>query len=173
MAGVCLRAVTRENFRACIRLDVAPEQKDFVAPNVYSLAQAKVNPLLTPWAIYDRKILGQDLTPDDEMVGFCMVQEMDGVGFIMRLMIDRRFQRRGYGRAAMEDVIARLKMTPGIEIIATSYAKGNAGAEALYRGLGFVDNPMVDDEREQYLLMDWPPGTVARVQAQYGGDSKG
>ena len=33
----------------------------------------------------------------------------------------------------------------------------------LYRSLGFVDNPIKDDPVEQYLVLDWPPGTVARL----------
>ncbi len=168
MSRVCLRRVTQENFRACLALSVDDAQKDFVAPNVYSLAQAKVNPLLTPWAIYEGAILGRDIGEDDPMVGFCMVQVMDGVGFIMRLMVDHRFQRRGYGRAAMEQVIQRLKADPAIEVIATSFLKTNQAAEKLYRSLGFVDNPMVEDEREQYVLLDWPPGTVAFVREQHG-----
>lgn len=167
MSRVCLRPVTAENFRACLALAVAAGQEEDVAPNVYSLAQAKVNPLLTPWAIYDRAVFGRDLGADDSMVGFCMVQLMDGVGFVMRLMIDHRFQRRGYGRAAMEEVMRRWKGNPDVEMIATSVRTGNAAAEALYRSLGFVENPMVQDERETYLLLDWPPGTVGWVREHY------
>lgn len=171
MPGICLRPVTQDNFRACIALDVDEDQRDLVAPNVYSLAQARVNEHLTPWAIYDRAVLGQEIGSDDPMVGFCMVQDLDGVGFVMRLMVDRRWQRRGYGRATMEEVIRRWKATPGIELIATSVRRGNEAAETLYRSLGFVDNPMVDDEKELYLLLDWPEGTVAFVRERYGRSS--
>lgn len=69
----------------------------------------------------------------------------------------------------MEQIIRRWKATPEVEMIATSVRKGNAAAEALYRSLGFVENPMVDDERERYLLLDWPEGTVAFVEERYGG----
>jgi len=168
MSGICLRPVTKSNFRACIALEVEPSQKGLVAPNVYSLAQAKVNALLTPWAVYDREVLGRDLRPDDAMVGFCMVQVMDGVGFVVRLMVDRRHQRRGYGRATMVEIIRRWKATPEIEMIATSFRKENAAAEALYRSLGFVENPMVEDEHEQYVLLDWPEGPVSFVHEHHG-----
>lgn len=168
MKGICLRPVIRDNFRACIALEVREDQQELVAPNVYSLAQAKVNERLTPWAVYDRAVLGRDLHPDDPMVGFVMVQEMDGVGFVMRLMIDRRWQGRGYGRAVMKEILRRWKANPAIEVIATSVRKGNVAADTLYRSLGFVDNPMVEDEREQYLLLDWPEGTVAFVRETYG-----
>lgn len=167
MTHVCLRAVTKDTFRECIKLDVTPEQKGFVAPNQYSLAQAAVNPLLHPWAIYDGSVIGRDLTDEHEMVGFCMYQLMDGVAFVVRLMIDARFQGRGYGRAAMLDMMERFRRTPGIEIIATSVQRQNPAALGLYRSLGFVDNPMVDDPVERYLVLDWPEGTVARLHTLY------
>lgn len=54
-------------------------------------------------------------------------------------MIDRKYQRQGYGRAAMLEVIRRLKLHPDVELIATSYQRGNETASKLYRNLGFVD----------------------------------
>lgn len=56
----------------------------------------------------------------------------------MRLMIDRKHQRRGYGRATMLEVIRRLKLCPEVEIIATSYRKENEVAAKLYQSLGFI-----------------------------------
>ena len=46
-------------------------------------------------------------------------------GFILRLMIDEKFQRRGYGKAAMVEVIRRLKLHPEVERIATSHDRKN------------------------------------------------
>jgi hypothetical protein len=37
---VTLREVTREDFQEIRKLEVAPSQKKFVAPNAYSIAQA-------------------------------------------------------------------------------------------------------------------------------------
>jgi diamine N-acetyltransferase len=73
------------------------------------------------------------------MVGFIMVcfDPEDGTGYIDRLMVAADHQRRGYGRAAMLDVMARLQATRGCRRIRTSFAPANAGAEALYEGLGF------------------------------------
>lgn len=170
MTRVCLRSITPATFRECIRLDVHESQRPFVAPNQYSLAQVAVNPRLTAFAIYDGDLIGRDLQDSDEMVGFCMYQVMDGVAFVTRLMIDQRFQRRGYGRAAMEDLIRRFQRIPGIEVIATSVHRENPGALALYRSLGFVDNPMMDDPNELYLLLDWPPGTVEYVRSIHPRD---
>lgn len=156
MAKITLRKITPQNFQECIRLKVAEAQAEYVAPNVYSLAQTFVNPLLAPYAIYDAKIRGHEPGPQDPMVGFLLVQRMDGVGFIMRLMVGERFQQQGYGRAAMVEIIRRMKMEPEIEYIGTSVTKGNAAAEKLYRSLGFIDGDKLD-EREIYLKLDWSP----------------
>lgn len=71
------------------------------------------------------------------MLGFTMYELVAGVGFIMRLMIDYKYQRQGYGRATMLELIRRLKLYPDVEIIATSYCKDNEVAAKLYQSLGF------------------------------------
>lgn len=48
MLAVELRDVTYENWEECIALRVSEAQRKMVAPNVYSLAQAKVQPECVP-----------------------------------------------------------------------------------------------------------------------------
>lgn len=60
--NVTLRDVTMENFHECIKLNVREEQKNFVASNTFSLAEAKADGVSDPLAIY----------LDDQMVGFIM-----------------------------------------------------------------------------------------------------
>lgn len=153
---VTLREVTPENFQLCVKMVVSEDQSEFVAPNVYSLAQAFVNKRLSPFLVYDDKIRGVEPTSEDLPVGFVMYQIMDGVGFVMRLMIDPAVQGQGYGRATMEEVIRQLKMRPDIEMICTSVLKTNDVAHSLYRNLNFVDGLKLD-EREYYLKLDWDP----------------
>lgn len=126
---VTLREITNENFIECIRLNVAEDQKDFVATNVFSLAEAKADGVSNPFAIY----------AEDEMVGFIMYdfEPEESRGYISRLMLDARFQGKGYGRAAMRKVIDRLKQIPECKEIQTSYVPANAVAKHLYEDLGF------------------------------------
>ncbi|MBU0596146.1 GNAT family N-acetyltransferase [Candidatus Bipolaricaulota bacterium] len=126
---VTLREITNDNFIECIRLTVSEDQKNFVATNVYSLAEAKADGVSNPFAIY----------ADDLMVGFIMYdfEPEEDRGYISRLMIDARFQGNGYGRAAMQQVIDRFKRIPECKEIQTSYAPANAAAEHLYEDLGF------------------------------------
>jgi diamine N-acetyltransferase len=145
-----------ENFDECIQLAVDQAQLELVASNVKSLAEAWVNPNLFPLAIYDAMVAGYE-KPQVPMVGFTMYEVTAGVGFILRLMIDRRYQRQGYGRAATVEVIRRLKLHPEVELIATSHRRYNQAAARLYRGLGFVDWEIEwarENEEEVFLRLE-------------------
>ena len=126
---VTLREINRDNFRQCVRLETFEEQKGFVSPNVFSIAQSKVEPNLAPYAIYD----------DEEMVGFIMYgpDSDEDCYVVMRLMIDKNHQGKGFGRAAMEEAIRRMKREPDCREIALSFAPENTNAERLYESLGF------------------------------------
>jgi diamine N-acetyltransferase len=125
---MALREITRENWEQCVRLTVAPEQERFVASNAVSLAQSKYEPEWIPLAVYD-----------DEMVGFVMygVYRDEGKHWILRVMVDRRFQGRGYGRAAMRLLLDRLRAIPGCDEVAISYEPENEVARRLYASFGF------------------------------------
>jgi diamine N-acetyltransferase len=134
MPDVTLREVTRDNWKQCVRLQVDESQAGFVAPNAFSLAESKFEPTCVPLAVY----------AGDEMVGFAMYDLQNGEGCLVRLMVDRAHQGKGYGRAAVREVIRRLEAHPGCRRIRTSYVPGNAVAAALYHGLGFRDTGEVD-----------------------------
>jgi len=134
---ISLQPITRDNLEACINLSPREEQKSFVAPNIYSIAQAYVEPTWTPLAIY----------VNDTPVGFMMYgREVEtGRDWIIRLMIDRQYQGRGYGRAATEAVIERIIQQPGYTELLVSYVPENTGAERLYQSLGFVATGEIED----------------------------
>ena len=137
MSEVHLRRITTAIEPACVGLRVGGDQVGFVATNAESLAQAKANPSLVPLAIYDRVACGYP-HPHVPVIGFVMYEVDCGVGFILRLMIDRAHQRKGYGRAALKEVIRRLRLEPEVELIATRHRRDNAVMAALCRSLGFV-----------------------------------
>ena len=124
-----LREVTKANFYECIALSVADDQRDFVASNMFSLAEAKADGASIPLAIYAGEV----------MVGFTMYQleAKSSTGHIDRLMVAKEHQHHGYGRAAMLEVINRLRNTPGCVRACTSFVPANTVADALYTSLGF------------------------------------
>jgi diamine N-acetyltransferase len=130
MTSVTLREITPENFSAVINLDVAEDQKLFVAPNVKSIAQAKIYPDSIPMAIY---------SGDGEPVGFVMYgyDPDDKKYYLGRLMIDARHQGKGYGKAATLEVIRRMSEIEDCRAIYLSFVPENTGAEKLYSSVGF------------------------------------
>ena len=139
-----LREITMEDFRECIDLSVAEHQRGFVASNMYSLAEAKADGVSNPMAIY----------ADGRMVGFTMYwfDPKTGTGYIDRLMVAADHQCRGYGRAAMTEVIRRLRAAPGCRRIRTALEPTNAVAEALYESLGFRKTGEIHDGEVVALL---------------------
>lgn len=125
---ITLQPITRDNWEACFALDVAPEQAAFLPNNAYSLAQPYAEREFVPLAIY----------ADDAMVGFVMyaVSPDQRKSWIGRLMIDHWYQHQGYGRTAMEQVIARMEALPKHEDCGVRYAPNNAVARRLYLSLG-------------------------------------
>jgi diamine N-acetyltransferase len=81
----------------------------------------------------------------DEVVGFVMwgVDSTDGGYWIGGLIIDRRHQRRGYGRAAVLELLERAALAGHRE--AASYDPQNRGARSLYANLGFVATGEFED----------------------------
>ncbi|MCL2372582.1 MAG: GNAT family N-acetyltransferase [Defluviitaleaceae bacterium] len=135
---VKLKAITEENYEDCLALKVSDNQSNFVASNAYSLAQAWVfYNTAYPFAIY----------AGDVMVGFVMMSyfKPKGVYDIWRFMIDKRFQGKGYGKAALALAIKYLKEEHNAGEISLSFEPNNSIAEKLYASAGFQRTGEVDD----------------------------
>ncbi len=134
---VTLRPITRDNLWAVVDLKLHPGQEGFVADNVDSIANAYVEPTFVPLAVY----------AGDELVGFAMYGQHPDTGawWVIRLMIDREQQGQGYGRAAMEAVLAMMADRVGCEEIVTSFVPANAIATGLYASLGFRPTGEIED----------------------------
>src|ERR1044072_1848667 len=131
---VRLQNVTARNWRAVARLKLAPEQKDLVASNLYSIAQSKFDRNARPRAIYAGK----------ELVGFLMydvweAKDKTREASIYRFMIDVKHQGRGDGRAALARALDEIKATPGVKKVSIGYMPENAVAKSFYASFGFVE----------------------------------
>ena len=140
---VTLREITADTVRSVIRLAVRPDQQQFVAPNAVSLAQA----LFSKEAWYRAIYVGES------PAGFVMLYdetlretppEAPQV-MLWRFMIDAGFQRRGVGRAALEQVIAHVRAKGRFAKLETSYVEAEGCPEPFYRGLGFRHTGRMDE----------------------------
>ena len=59
--------------------------------------------------------------------------------FIQRLMVDEKFQGKGYGRFGMEKMLELFRADERIKEVGISYEPENEGARKLYANLGFVE----------------------------------
>lgn len=131
MMNVSLHPITAQNWQECVTLSVAAEQAQFLPSNLYSLAEAQFYPAAQPLAIYNEM---------GAMIGFALYgkEYQTDLWKIFRLMIDQRFQRRGYGRMALAALVDHLWQLPEPTDILIAYQTSNTVAKALYERSGFV-----------------------------------
>ncbi|MBU5675423.1 GNAT family N-acetyltransferase [Alkaliphilus sp. MSJ-5] len=143
---ITLREITADNFWDIIELNVSEEQKELVASNAVSIAQSKVQPECIPMAIYS----------DDIPVGFIMycIDRDDNEYWIYRLMIDKKFQSKGFGRRAMEIVINIIKKDCSRNKIYLGVDKQGVASVKLYEVLGFRFNGKVYG-KEHIMVMEY------------------
>lgn len=152
--AIRLVPITKQNWEEAARLEVLPEQIDFIAPNVWSIAETQFYPWTTRCAILD----------DQSMVGFLVYgrDPDDGQWWLHRFMIDLRFQRRGFGRAALLQLIARLRAETGCTGVTVGYQPENIAAELLYLAAGFRKGPPAP-WGESTARLDFAPTPGMRV----------
>lgn len=139
--------ITNKNIWKVCALEPYEEQKDFVAENIQSLAEAYAtrnegNHAL-PLAVYD----------DDALIGFVMIGKgtvgNEGESRLIkenyslwRLMIDRKYQGRGLGKQTIDAVIRLIRTFPFGEAkqVWLSYEPENTRARAIYLKYGFFEN---------------------------------
>jgi diamine N-acetyltransferase len=129
-----LKDVTADNRQAVIDLELDPEQEDLVSSNAASLAEARRDPSARPRAVY----------ADGRLVGFLMYdvyRTKRGLyaASIYRFMIDRNYQGRGYGRAALGKALDEIRAIPGVSKVSIRYMRENPVAKPFYASFGFVE----------------------------------
>jgi diamine N-acetyltransferase len=143
-----IRPVTKDNWRELIRLKVQEDQTHFVASNLYSIAEAQFGDEdeghwdLHPFGIYDDAGMA---------VGFLMYglnfEHPTQQAFIQRLMVDAKYQGKGFGRFGMQKMLEMFRADERIKSVGISYEPENEAARKLYASLGFEETgELVGDE---------------------------
>ena len=71
---------------------------------------------------------------------------------LWKLLIDRKYQHRGYGRKALELGIAFLKEWYGVSAVFTGVSPRNTAAKNLYRSMGFRETGLFENNMEEMRL---------------------
>lgn len=149
-----LEEVNGKNVWGVLDLKVEDDQKDFVAGNDISIIEAYVavtgNGHAFPFGIFD----------DDVLVGFLMIgydtddywddapSVAKGSYNLWRLMIDKNYQHKGYGKEAVKLALEFIRTFPcgRAECCWLSYEPENTAAEKLYHSFGFTETGDMDGE---------------------------
>lgn len=152
MKNVELKEVSYENLKDVEKIydTLSDQDKRHVAPNIVSLAEAYLNyNIAWPRAI----------VVDNEVIGFLMLG-LDNyiadpndypVYFLWRFMIGSKFQNKGYGKQALNQVIEKCR-NENIKFLYVSCTKLDAMPYDFYIRYGFEDTQKVDD-KEQVLKL--------------------
>lgn len=141
---VRLVEVTDANRAEIVALQVAPEQEPFVSTVAEALTEAAEWPQANPWyrAVYDGTrpigfvMLSWDVTPQPP--------DVIGPWFLWKLLVDRRYQGRGYGAETVRQVCDLIRREGATELL-TSYVDEPGGPAGFYTRLGFVPTGEYDD----------------------------
>lgn len=149
-----LEKITGKNVWSILKLRVSQEQESFVAPNDVSIIEAYTaitgNGYAFPFGIYEGE------TP----VGFLMIgfdaddywedapSIAKGNYNLWRLMIDKNYQNKGYGKEAVRLALEFIKTFPcgKADFCWLSYEPENEVAKRLYHSFGFAETGEMDGD---------------------------
>ena len=136
---VTLQEITIDTVRNVTSLEVSPNQRDYVASNAVSISEAYFSP--GAWF--------RGIHADNTPVGFVMLFDPtfpgaiargpitnDEVG-LWRLMIDHRYQRKGFGTKALDLICDHVRRASHASRLLSSYVPGPDGPESFYLAYGF------------------------------------
>ena len=136
MPVVTLTELTKDNWEAVAKTQVRPDQENFVASNLYTIAESQ----FYPW------IRRRVIRSDGFTAGF-LAQGRDpetGEYWLHRFMVGAKHQGKGIGREALRQLVEEWRADPECWVVLVSYDPDNAVAERLYVSFGFVPGEMAD-----------------------------
>ena len=162
-----LEPINDTNREAVLALTVREDQL-FVAPNDYSLseadeANANAPGTARPFAIY----------AGEKLVGFCMLaldpEDENPVDryCLWRFMIDKNEQGKGYGQAALHEIIKYFKEND-VDMIYLSTAPENEVGLHVYHKAGFRETGIIDGDEAVLMRMLKGPNRI--IKNVYGVD---
>lgn len=147
--NICLKDINNENWLQCIFLTTNKEDthfvcEEFVASNAVSIAQSKIQKGWITKAIYN----------EEDMIGFTMYGFCYEHSFyeICRIMIDHKYQGKGYGKEALRKIIKEMKNFKHCNEVFLSFDPDNLIGRRLYESFNFKDTGRIIDDELLYSL---------------------
>ncbi|HFI0138538.1 TPA: GNAT family N-acetyltransferase [Streptococcus suis] len=141
-----LELVNKDNFDQVLDLEVAPKDQRRVASVEYSLAQA--------WLYRDSEVLFPYAVKSGQLtVGFLLLsyQPMENSYYIWRLLIDQKYQNRGYGKEVIRHILSLAKEDSSCQKVSVNYVIGNHKMRYILEKLGFQSVGLEGQEMKMEL----------------------
>ena len=141
-----LTEIDETNFFDARALSLREDQRRFLDSPLGILARGYV--------YRDQRARVLAVTDEETVVGLLLVKDMDvepACYDLQQFMIDSRYQGKGYGRAALELLLADLRKEGKYDAVEVCVDKANAAALALFTGTGFRDTGYVDPDLPECL----------------------
>lgn len=155
-----LKKINRKNVGEILKLEVFDNQKSFVATNNISIIEAYIA-IVENGHVFTFGIYNDDAPVGFLMIGFDVNSDEEGVPRIAkgnyniwRLMIDKKFQGKGFGKKAIELALEFINTFPcgTAKYCWLSYESDNDVARQLYQSVGFVETDEKDEEEIVAIL---------------------
>ncbi|HEL1603713.1 TPA: GNAT family N-acetyltransferase [Streptococcus suis] len=143
-----LELVNKDNFEAVLQVQLAPEDQRRVASVEYSLAQA--------WLYRDSEVLFPYAVKSGQLtVGFLLLsyQPMENSYYIWRLLIDQKYQNRGYGKEVIRHILSLAKEDSSCQKVSVNYVIGNHKMRYILEKLGFQSVGLEGQEMKMELII--------------------
>ena len=123
-----------------IPLSVSKDQEQYVASTTTILARA--------YAYREQRSRAFVIYDNETPVGMVLYHDEDSLDayIFSEILIDERFQGKGYGTAATKLVLDRMKEDGRYHNVVLCYIEGNDAAKKLYEQFGFVETDRDEDE---------------------------
>lgn len=133
-----LEDIDEGNWRIPLRVSKAQEQ--YVANTTTILARA--------YAYRNARSQALFICEDDTPIGMVLYHDEDSLDayIFSEILIDERFQGKGYGTTATKLVLDRMKEDGRYHKVVLCYIEGNDAAKKLYEGFGFAEIDRDEDE---------------------------
>lgn len=133
-----LEDIDAGNWRIPFR--VSKEQEQYVANTTTILARA--------YAYRNDRSQALLIYEDDTPVGMVLYHDEDSLDayIFSEILIDERFQGKGYGTTATKLVLDRMKEDGRYHKVVLCYIEGNDAAKKLYESFGFEEIDRDEDE---------------------------
>ena len=143
--------ITDDNRERALKLHISPTQKGYVETVEECLEEASHGRNWRPVGIYDGPVM-----VGFAMYGFFWEYFPAGRVWMDRLLIDKRHQGKGYGKAALQMLLKRLTEEYRRKKIYLSVIEGNHAAAGMYQKAGFQFTGRRDLHGERIMVWKRP-----------------